>query len=239
MIVMSQIKKSHNWTMVTAVDFRSHSVVHHFAQDPLRHQNVIQSPAHVLRPGIRHVRPECVRVLLAGVKVTEGVHEFTTLQEVRHTIAFLLGETGVLLVRFGIRQICRRMRFRISPFLNIFCPVLLISQLLTDLFMGHIHVSANYNRLLPVQILNILLEQFIPPQSLWQRDQFATGIRHVHIDQEELFIFGGHQSPFLVHLLVADAVANVQRHLAGIDTDTRLSTKTQPVRVISYKGYLI
>lgn len=78
-MIILQVKESHNRTVIASKHARPDLVVHHLADNPLGHENVVEPPTDILRPCIRHVRPERVSVLFLRVEVPERVHKLAAL----------------------------------------------------------------------------------------------------------------------------------------------------------------
>lgn len=101
--------------MITAQYFRSYNAIDDRWIQSIRCNEIVQTPANILAARIVSVRPKCVRFLHARIQITECISEAKR-QQVGHAVSFLLCESGIFRIRFGISQICidgtneRRMR---------------------------------------------------------------------------------------------------------------------------------
>lgn len=90
-----------NGTVVTPHGFSADLAVTEPRQQRDRQHEIIQPPSNVLPPGVHHVGPESVGVLLLRVQLAEAVDK-TGLQQLSEALPLFWSETGVFLVPFGV-----------------------------------------------------------------------------------------------------------------------------------------
>ena len=119
--------------MIAAVDFVPDDAVFHFGSQTFRENKVIDPPADIVCPGVKHVTPPSV-LDFVWVKIAERIdkaafHQFLELG------SFLYRVPGVSFVRLGVSDI--------------------------DRVVGDVEVAAGDNRLLLVETLQIIPEVLV------------------------------------------------------------------------------
>ena len=74
------------------------------------------------------------------------------------------------------------------------------------LFMRHIKVTAEDNRLLLVQFFNVAQEVVFPLHAVVKAFQSVLGIGDIYRDEEEVFILQGYYSSLMVVFFYANAI---------------------------------
>lgn len=90
--------------MITSHYFIPNLIINDFAHELFRHNKVIKTPANIFRASVHHVRPECVCFCTVWVEFAERIDK-TLLEQSCQPITFLLGESSITFVGFGIGQI--------------------------------------------------------------------------------------------------------------------------------------
>ena len=121
--------------VVRALDVRIDGRGGDFVRNAVGDEEIVDTPARVVRPGVEHIAPPCVRAGGVRVEAAEGVGE-PGVQKPPEAFPFLVREARVAPVGGGIFQI--------------------------DLLMGDVQVAAGDDRLFPVQLTEVCPKGFVP-----------------------------------------------------------------------------
>ena len=89
--------------------------------------------------------------------------------------------------------------------------------------MRYIEVAADDDGFLRIQPLEVRAEGVLPRHAVVEATEVVLRIRRVHRDEVEVGILEGDDATLLVVLLDADAVADAERLMTGIDSGTRIA----------------
>lgn len=196
------------WAVVRPEDIGVYPGVGQFVVYPFGCQKVVDAPACVLLARLEAVGPPRVDAFLRGVEVAEGVGE-ARLQQGGELGSLFVGESGVATVRLGVLQVY--------------------------FLMGHVEVAAYYHGLAGVELQQVVAEVVFPGHAVVQSAQLVLRIGHVDGDQEEVVHLQRDDASFAVMMFHADAIADVERLVAGIDGSARVAflLGVVPVRLIT------
>lgn len=170
--------------VVAAGDVRVDGCVVEVGEQALADEEVVDTPADVLLPGLIAVTPPGVRVLNVAVDCSEGVHE-SGVEQPAHAVALLVGEAGTFAVRFGV--------------LEVYLPVC------------HIHIAADDYRFMAVEFENIVQKLLFPVHPVVQPGKFRLRIGRVDVDEVKTVVFERYGATLVVVALNPDALADAQR----------------------------
>lgn len=165
-----------NGTVVTSHGFSPDLAVTEPRQQSGRQHEIIQPPSYVLPPGVHHVGPESVGVLLLRVQLAETVDE-TGLQQLSEALPLFWCEAGVLLVPFGVLEV--------------------------DLLVSDVEVAAENQTFLFVEVAQVRSEVLVPGFAVVETHQAFAGVGDVGRDQEVTGELGGDDTAFFVVLFFA------------------------------------
>ena len=98
-----------------------------------------------------------------------------------------------------------------------------LGVLQVDLLVRYIEIPADDDGLLRIQPLEVRAEGVFPRHAVVEATEVILRIRRVHCDEVEVGILEGDDATLLVVLLDADAVADAERLMTGIDSGTRIA----------------
>lgn len=153
-------------------------------------EEVVDAPAYVLLAGVEAVGPPAEGLLLR-VEGAEGVDEVVGVQESGELSAFFVGETGVFVVGLGIFKVY--------------------------LLVGYVHIATDDDGLLVVELHEEVAEGVFPLHAVVEAAQAVLGVGGVDTDEEEVGHLECDDASFVVVLLLADAVADAEWCVAGVD----------------------
>ena len=179
-----------------------------FVVYPFGCQEVVDAPASVLLARLEAVGPPRVDALLRRVEVAEGVGE-ARLQQGGELGTLFVGESGVATVRLGVLQVY--------------------------FLMGHVEVTAYHHRLAGVELQQVVAEVVFPGHAVVQSAQLVLRVGHVDGDQKEVVHLQCDDASFAVVMFHVNAIADVERLVAGIDGGARVAflLGVVPVRLIT------
>ena len=160
------------------------------AAEPLRDDEIVDSPPRVVLPGPPPVAPPGIGPGLVRVQRPEGVHKAGG-QELGHFPPFLVGEAGIPAVGAGIFQV--------------------------DLLVGHVQVPAVDHRLFPVQLAKVLPEIVLPGHAVIQTEELVLGVGGIAADQVKVRELRRDDPPLVAVLVDSKVIGDVQRLPPGED----------------------
>jgi len=157
-------------TMVGTKDFRENESFSQGRSKIIRDNEIIDPPANVPLTGSGSIRPPGIGGGSLRVKVAEGVDESGP-EKFAHSFAFLVGETRVPAIGFGIGQI--------------------------NFLVGHVEVAAKSNGFLPSELAKIPAEIRIPGiVAVPQAGEVPLGIGNVNVHDVETIELASDHTPF-------------------------------------------
>jgi len=162
----------------------------------LRHKEVVDTPAHVLLSGMETIAPPTVAVGRVGIEVAERVDE-SAVEQRGHLCPFLVREARVHAVRFGILQV--------------------------NLLMGDVHVATHDDRLLLVELYEIVAEGVLPSHPIIEALQTILAVRRIDAHQKVVRHLERDDASLVVVLLDAHAIGHIDRLMSGIYSGARVA----------------
>ena len=177
-------------------------------RNSVRHHKIINTPTRILLTRLKAVAPPAVLNLLR-MQITEAVRKTRSLQ---------LTELSTLL----IRKAC------------ILAVSLRILQI--NLLSRHIQITADNNRLLCIQLLQISTEHILPHHAVIKTRQAILGIRRIHRHQIKALKLQRNHTTFLIVLLLPQAIGNSQRLNPRKNSSTAVSLTLRTVPILLVAG---
>ena len=136
-----------------------------------------------------------------------------------------------------VRKACSLQLTELSTLLIRKACILAVSLriLQINLLSRHIQITADNNRLLSIQLLQISTEHILPHHAVIKTRQAILGIRRIHRHQIKAPKLQRNHTPFLIVLLLAQAIDNSQRLNLRKNSCTAvaLALRTVPILLIA------
>lgn len=138
------VKLQNDRAVIAARYFRVDPRIRQRRDKPVRYEEIIDPPADIPLPDLRHKRPPRKGVIPVRIKMPEAVHKAGR-QQFGHFAAFFVRKSRIAHVRLPIFQI--------------------------DLLMGNVQVAADDDRLLGIQRRHVAAETLLPSRRSGSRDR--------------------------------------------------------------------
>lgn len=151
-------------------------------------KEIVDTPPDISCAGCRTETPPAVGVAAVGIQIPEGVYE-SVVEQGGKTPAFLIRETGILMIGFGVGEV--------------------------DFLMGAIEVAADDDGFLRIEFRDVFPEFVFPVHTVIETGKFCLRIRRIYVYKEKVFEFECEYAAFFVVTLDPNVTAHAQRVFTG------------------------